>query len=176
MNLNAGIIESGGINYQIVDIRPLSKIGLFFEPGNKISIGVDTASLEVIDVQIPDGYGIAIISKNKDFMMEFYGAKLSKDIYEYYFDGKRHRKDKPAIESGEFYTYYRHGLIHRLDGPTHLTSHGWSYNINGKELPSGLPRFFDGKLVGKLTKGKVIEAMQFDREYGLFLRDKLREG
>jgi len=176
MNLNAGIIECGGIKYKMVDIRPFGKTSLFFE-GDKISIGIDTVSLEVVDVQIPVGYGMGIISKlsNDHLVSEVYGDKFSTNLYEYYFNNKRHRKDKPALECGKFYMYYRHGVLHRMDGPTHLTEKGWEYNVNGKSLPDDLPRFLDGKLIGELTKSKVIEAMQFDREYGLFLRKKLRE-
>jgi len=180
MNLDAGTVECGGIKYKVIDIRPCAKISIFFDSDSEISIAIESEQLETIPVTIPKNYGFLLQTSIRDNIKDFLMAclempiELSNYFEEYYFNGEHHRIGGPALSCGSFFKYYKHGKLHRIDGPTHLTKDGWCYNINGKELPASLPRYFEDKLIGTLTRSKVLEAMQFDREYGLFLKGKLR--
>jgi hypothetical protein len=111
-------------------------------------------------------------------------------IEEWFKDGLIHREDNPScifyLMSGNVgcETWYNKGVIHRLDGPavTFYLSSGAIKNelwtINGAALDRRkLPAFNNGHLVGrvKLTKSSVLKACLFDREYGAFLQQKLKE-
>jgi hypothetical protein len=50
--------------------------------------------------------------------MKEYTVKVYEDRTEWYFEGKLHREDKPAVEWNHGYKcWYKNGLLHRLDGP-----------------------------------------------------------
>jgi hypothetical protein len=111
-------------------------------------------------------------------------------IEEWFKDGFFDRDGNPScifyFADGNVWheTWHRKGLIHRLDGSA-MTVYLHSgaikdelWMINGRALDRRkLPAFKNGHLVGrvKLTKSSILKACLFDREYGAFLQQKLKE-
>jgi hypothetical protein len=71
---------------------------------------------------------------NKGIKMKEYLVKVEDDVTEWFFNGKRHREDGPAVEySNGDKVYYINGKRHREDGPAVEFSDGdKEYYINGK--------------------------------------------
>ena len=69
----------------------------------------------------------------------FHQVKVITDTYGgkyWYLNGKRHREDRPAIESADGNKYwYLNDKLHREDGPAVESANGSKYwYLNGKEL------------------------------------------
>jgi len=66
--------------------------------------------------------------------MTEYTVKVDEDKTEWYFNGKRHREDGPAIERADgAKEWYLNGKLHREDGPAVRCANGTiSWWINGK--------------------------------------------
>ena len=57
--------------------------------------------------------------------MKEYTVKVYKDRTEWYFEGKLHREDGPAVEySNGSKCWYKNGDLHREDGPAILHTNG----------------------------------------------------
>jgi hypothetical protein len=72
---------------------------------------------------------------NKGIKMKEYQVKVYNNVTEWFFNGKRHREDGPAIEWPDgTKSYWIKGKRHREDGPAIEWPDGSKeYYINGKE-------------------------------------------
>lgn len=102
---------------------------------------------------------------------------------------KFHRLDDPAEirydlsnntqEKINSESWYNNGKLHRLNGPAQIyyKTNAIDWFVNGKQIDiKKLPVFYNGQLLNKkLNKQSILNAMLFDREYGMFLKEKYEE-
>jgi len=92
----------------------------------------------------PDEHCIEYYIENKLHNENSSAVNRSWGDTEWYYNGKKHRDDGPAVCIGDIFgprsfRYYKHGLKHRLDGPAvidHISSNCIKYEWweNGKRL------------------------------------------
>jgi hypothetical protein len=58
----------------------------------------------------------------------------------WYYDGKLHRDNGPAMKTNYGTYYYKHGELHRLDGPAIKTTLNEEYWIDGREYSMPMPK------------------------------------
>ena len=190
-NFIGKINKEGDIEYHVLDashvvIMPLfdynlKELKLFLS--NKMEVILYRKECFFINIEGIDGILLISRAESKKYMTNISGIPedlLGNNYFSYYYKGKLHRTNGPSLYCGEYKIYKENGETHRLDGPASFAFGKELYYVRGREIPEGLPKFKEGKIVNgvELTKSKIIEAMQFDREYGNFVKkmyEKKRE-
>lgn len=97
---------------------------------------------------------------------------------EYRTMGKLHRKKGPAIETFDFVEKYDLNLVSQDYNPElGIVIKLESYYFNGKLIPDWAPKIdYNGVSNKELTKDLLLKTiLEFDRKYGLYLKDILEK-